>query len=1137
MHLSNLINWFAGGANGYHNLAHCMRYDSFWIGLTVALDLAVAGGYVVIAARWRRNEKGLASGPSKTALGRLKKIFIFCGLCGYLFIPIKMFWPAWRLYDIFMIGLAYLTWRYALGSDELKTIYKDLAQAGRMAQDLADSRADRSLLEERVGERTLELEQAIEALRAEVEERKSSAARLAEERNLLHTLIDALPDLVYVKDTDGRYVLNNPPHLKFLGASAPEHVAGKTVFDFFPPELADKYHADDLRTMADGQQLLNDLEPSIDRAGNARMMTRTKVPLRDSQNRIIGLVGVARDVTQSQDAEAALRESEMRFRSVAHSAADAIVSADQKGNIVFWNQAAERNFGYTEEEVLGKPFAMLITERSRECHGADLEVAQTAGESRPAGRAVELFGLKKDGSEFPAEVSLATWATTQGTFFTGTIRDITRRKNAEQSLLAMNETLERRVAERSAAAEQRAVELTRSENALRKQTAILRSILDNMGDGVVVADERGALVLFNPAAEELLCIQEATEDATLWAQHYDLLLPDGVTSMPLLDRPLARAMRGEPVDEAEMIVCRHSKCETIWVSATARPLKDEDGVVRGGVAVFHDVSYRKRAELELQKAKEAAEAANLAKSEFLANMSHEIRTPMTAIIGYADILLEHDPELSERRKCVEVIRRNGRHLLELINDVLDISKIEAGQMTVEKIRCDLPQLLAEVISMMRPRAMEKGIQFSVAFTGPIPHYVQTDALRARQILVNLLGNAIKFTHKGSVTLRVSCAAVAESLKLHFVLEDTGVGMKQEQMARLFKPFSQADESTTRKFGGTGLGLSISRRLARLLGGDVTVESQFGVGSVFSTTIGGGPAAGAEMLNNLNEATLPAAVSHAVSRDISLHGRILLVDDGLDNQRLISFHLCDAGADVTVAQNGLEAVDLAGRESFDLILMDMQMPEMDGYAAAAELRRRGLTLPIIALTAHAMSDDREKCLASGCTEYLTKPIDKGLLLRTVASYLPEGAELKLRLTQSEPEASAPAAPSPTGQPDNPSQQPGQIRSSHSDMPKMQTILRQFIADLPALVGQISAWLGRGDLDLLRRAAHQLRGSGGGYGFPQLTDPSFKLEHSIAESQPREVIVNRTNELVALIRRIEGYDPGAEENTNPPLSQAS
>jgi PAS domain S-box-containing protein len=637
-------------------------------------------------------------------------------------------------------------------------------------------------------------------------------------------------------------------------------------------------------------------------------------------------------------------------------------------------------------------------------------------------------------------------------------------------------------------------------------------ILDSMGDGVLVADENGAPLLCNPAALEMLGLDPTGSNAQDWSTQYDIRLPDTITPFPANERPLARALRGESVDEVEAFILHRDGRSGHWVSKTARPLKDPNGPIRGGVVVFHDITYRKRIETELNQAKEAAEAANHAKSEFLANMSHEIRTPMTAIIGYADRLAELDDKPAGRRECLQVIRRNSRHLLELINDVLDISKIEAGQMTVEQIPCAVPQLLSDVVSMIRPRALDKGLKFDLRFEGPIPRQIQTDPVRMKQILVNLLGNAIKFTPEGQIHLRASCDASGPAMMLKFEVMDTGVGMSEEQLARLFRPFTQADESTTRRFGGTGLGLTISRRLARLLGGDVVAESQPGVGSVFTATLACGPTAAADMAEGLSEAMLPAPVSYEAARHLQINGRILLAEDGLDNQRLLSAHLTDAGAEVTVAENGRVAVDLASRERFDLILMDMQMPELDGYGATAELRRRGLTLPIIALTAHAMADDRAKCIASGCTDYLTKPIEKEHLLHTISHHLGQ--------------SSAPRQPAPVA-PENVSPARDEpIRSTFAAVTKMRKILDEFVEGMAVQVGHITEWLEREDLQSLRRAAHQLKGAGGGYGFPQVTELAGRVERSIAETEPMEVIAARVDELVWLIRQVEGYDAELE-----------
>ena len=438
----------------------------------------------------------------------------------------------------------------------------------------------------------------------------------------------------------------------------------------------------------------------------------------------------------------------------------------------------------------------------------------------------------------------------------------------------------------------------------------------------------------------------------------------------------------------------HRDGHEIPTEVTLSPLRS--GETWTFAAFIRDIGPRLAAEAELRAARDAAEAASRSKSSFLANMSHEIRTPLSAIVGYADLLVDPaaDPVSAERAAAPEGVRRNARHLLGLIGDILDVSKIEAGKMTVERLPVDLPQLVADVASLMRPRAVAKGLAFGVAFDGPVPRTVRTDSLRLKQVLVNLIGNATKFTAAGSVTLRVACGPT-----LSFAVVDTGVGLTVEQAGRMFQPFTQADESTTRKFGGTGLGLTISRRLAELLGGDLTVTSTPGQGSTFTATVDPGELTAVERLDGLTEAGL-RPTEPAAAADVELPRldgrRVLLAEDGEDNQLLIGLYLRRVGAELTLADNGRIGVEramaaaAAGRP-FDLILTDMQMPELDGYGLAAALRRGGLAVPIVALTAHAMAGDREQCLAAGCTDYLTKPVDRVALVRMVARLTAAGAE--------------------------------------------------------------------------------------------------------------------------------------------------
>ena len=400
-------------------------------------------------------------------------------------------------------------------------------------------------------------------------------------------------------------------------------------------------------------------------------------------------------------------------------------------------------------------------------------------------------------------------------------------------------------------------------------------------------------------------------------------------------------------------------------------------------------------EVARTKANEATSATR-AKSEFLANMSHEIRTPMTAILGFADILIDNVVE-KENRKSARTIKENGEYLLVLINDILDLSKIESGKLDIERIESSPHQILADVVSLMTVRAKAKGLSLALQFNGPIPETISVDPNRLRQILINVVGNAIKFTETGAVRIDACLMTSSDDgTKLRFNVTDTGIGIASENIEGIFKPFTQADGSTTRRFGGTGLGLSISRRLVELLGGKFSVSSTVGEGSTFSFTISTGPLDSVRLLHAMPdpaESTTTEKISTETGGSI-IGNRVLLAEDGPVNQRLISFILRKAGAEVIVAGNGQHAVDLVNAARldgcpFDVILMDMQMPVMDGYAATRQLRAEGYTLPIVALTAHAMSTDRAKCLEAGCDDYATKPVDKGRLIDTVARHSRRG----------------------------------------------------------------------------------------------------------------------------------------------------
>jgi signal transduction histidine kinase/HPt (histidine-containing phosphotransfer) domain-containing protein len=552
-----------------------------------------------------------------------------------------------------------------------------------------------------------------------------------------------------------------------------------------------------------------------------------------------------------------------------------------------------------------------------------------------------------------------------------------------------------------------------------------------------------------------------------------------------------------------------------------------EGLAAANAALKWEITQRQEAQRALQELNNTlerrvaertvvAESASRAKSDFLANMSHEIRTPLTAIVGFAEMLLRPNLPSDERTECAKTIRRNSKHLLDLINDILDLSKIEAGKMTVERTKCDFPGLIGDVASIMRPRAMEKALEFAVAFEGPIPRQIETDPLRLRQILMNLLGNAIKFTSAGKITLRIQLFRSSKGHVLSAEVTDTGIGMNQEQLQSLFERFSQADTSAQRKFGGTGLGLAISRKLARLLGGDITAVSQAGSGSTFTLKVDCGKIAKTDLIPRISEADLHSSADATPTGDILVRGKILLVEDGRDNQRLLTSHLQTAGAQVVVAENGRKALEIASTQRFDLVLMDMQMPEMDGYTATAELRRRGFRVPIVALTAHAMSEDRAKCIESGCTDYLTKPIGWETLIKTVAKYLGVVTTAKLP---------APPQSSEPSEPKNDSGN-GKIQSSLAHIPRMKKIIAEFLQDLPGDVEKMLNLLQGKELSELKTLVHQLRGAGGGYGFDSLSELAQAAEESILAADNLQTIRKKINELINMIRHIEGYDESKE-----------
>lgn len=484
----------------------------------------------------------------------------------------------------------------------------------------------------------------------------------------------------------------------------------------------------------------------------------------------------------------------------------------------------------------------------------------------------------------------------------------------------------------------------------------------------------------------------------------------------------------------------------LWIHSEGRVAeRDAAGAPLRMVGTNRDISQARQAEQELRIARDAADAANRAKSQFLATMSHEIRTPLNGIIGLTRLVLDQ-PLTGEVRRQLDLIDRSAQSLLALVNDILDVSKIEAGQMEIERVPFDLHELVQDLATLYRLRATEKSLLFRIRMDPSVPQHVLADPTRLRQVLVNLLGNALKFTSSGWIGLEVRAAREEAAWVLDFTVTDTGVGIPTEVQPQLFTPFMQADSSTSRQFGGTGLGLSIVRQLVDLMGGVVSVTSQQGRGSRFTVSL---PVLAAQP---------PAEASVWVDLSPPTPGtRILLAEDNTTNQVVAFGMLRKLGyEDVSIANDGAEAFAMAQREHFDLVLMDCQMPEMDGYEATRRLRGAGFTAPIVAMTANAIKGDRERCIEAGMNDYLTKPIDLKVLRATVARW----TGLQPSKLAELPLFDASAMDSRFG----------------GDEELKEVALSTFRQTTPALLNKMRAALELGDRKQLERFAHSAKGSG-------------------------------------------------------------
>ncbi|WP_300453001.1 AAA family ATPase [Accumulibacter sp.] len=526
---------------------------------------------------------------------------------------------------------------------------------------------------------------------------------------------------------------------------------------------------------------------------------------------------------------------------------------------------------------------------------------------------------------------------------------------------------------------------------LRRQTAFIQAVLDNIADGIVACDENGRLTLFNRATREMHGVERADLPPDRWAEYYDLYLADGRTRMATTDIPLYRAFLGERLRNVEMVIAPRNG-EAHVVLASAQPMIDAGGERIGAVVSMHDVSEQKRAQEQLQQAKEAAENANRAKSVFLANMSHELRTPLNAVLGFSELLLRDAQAGREQLSAGQMehlatIRRSGEHLLMLINNVLELSRIEAGRSVTTLVNFDLHDLLAGLQGMFALKATRQGLRFEVVSSPATPRYVVSDEVKLRQVLINLIGNAFKFTERGAIRVDVDVAppdarpgAKGTARRLCCAVSDTGVGIAAADLERLYVPFAQF-AAGRRATEGTGLGLAISRQFVELLGDRISAQSTVGEGSVFRFEIPvrlAAPPAPAAADNLPVLGLLPDATRH----------RILVVDNDADNRRLLTDLLAPLGFEIREADNGQQAIAVWQEWQPQLIWMDVRMPGMDGREATRRIKAlpNGQETKIIALTASSFEEERAEIIAAGCDDFLRKPFHESDLLAMIERHL-------------------------------------------------------------------------------------------------------------------------------------------------------
>lgn len=766
----------------------------------------------------------------------------------------------------------------------------------------------------------------------------SKARQETEDR--FRMLADNIAQFAWMTNEAGEMLWYNQRWFDYTGATI-DQMKGWKWQDFHHPEHQERVMSRFRAAIQDGVDW-EDTVPLRGKDGKYRWFLSRARAIRNEQGAVICWLGTNTDITERLAADQALTRTHAQLKSIVDAAADAIITIDSKGQILTANSAVKQIFGYQPKELVGR----LIEELIPPHENTHLEAPNGHRLQQMAfliGKGRECHGRRKDGRAAILETSFSESQVGSKRFLGGIIRDVTDRK--------------------------------RTEEVLRIRTRAIESATN----GILITDAQTkshSIIYVNPAFEQL------TGYSADEAIGKDPRFLEGPETNPSQSAIAEQAFQNK--QECHVTILHYRKDGSqFWNDLHMSPVEDDAGNVTHFIGIQSDVTSRIRYEHRLREAQEQANSANRSKSQFLANMSHEIRTPLTAILGCADTLVRKikDPD---PKAVVRMIRDQGYLLMAILNDVLDLSKIEAGKLEIRIETCDLVSILGEVYNLMQSQASEKEIKFRIDYRTRIPEQIRTDPVRLRQILLNFVSNAIKFTSAGHVEMQVACMNEKDQARLKITVEDTGIGIAADRLQKIFEAFTQERNPLTSRIPGTGLGLTICQKLVQMLGGTISVTSEEKKGSRFTVDLPLGKLEATALEDAASVSRKSAMRDSKLFDDTIIPCRVLIAEDTRGIQFMMTRMLQDVVAAIKVVENGELAVNEVVQASqagnaYDIVLMDMQMHVMDGFEATKKLRELGYTLPVIALTASAMAGDRERCLAAGCTDYLAKPIDRKELI--------------------------------------------------------------------------------------------------------------------------------------------------------------